>query len=100
MATGTISPGSARPVKLTTLPWPERPRRRAASVREAPSTSTSSGRATKRRGAPGALGGAALDDVDQALHARHGDVVGDERLGESGRLGLSPGRVDEGERPV
>jgi hypothetical protein len=48
IATGTISPGAARPTKFTVLPWRERPRKRDASVRDGPSTSTSSVRPTKR----------------------------------------------------
>ncbi len=46
--TGTSSPGAARPSKLTTLLWRVRPRTRLASVREVPSTSTSSVRPTNR----------------------------------------------------
>ena len=42
------SPGAASPAKLTTLLWRVRPRRRSGSVRELPSTSTSSVRPTKR----------------------------------------------------
>ena len=46
ISTGTSSPGSAMPVKLTTLLCRERPRRRAGSLREVPSTRTSSVRPT------------------------------------------------------
>ena len=41
-------PAAARPSKLTALLWRERPRRRVGSVRDGPSTSTSSVRPTKR----------------------------------------------------
>src|SRR5262249_8483877 len=48
ISTGVSSPAAARPVKFTTLLWRVRPRWRSGSVREGPSTSTSSVRPTKR----------------------------------------------------
>src|SRR3954451_17428414 len=48
IATGTVSPGSAIPPKLTTLLWRERPRTRLGSLRDGPSTRTSNVRPTKR----------------------------------------------------
>ena len=91
------SPGWARPAKLTTLLWRVRPRRRSGSVREGPSTSTSSVRPRKRsarsRGAP-------LDDLDKPFHALDLHRVGHEPLGELGRLRAPPRREDEREGAV
>ena len=72
ISTGTISPGSASPVKLTALLWRERPRRRLGSVREGPSTSTSSVAPDEPLRA---LAGAALDDLDEPLHPLDLDLV-------------------------
>ena len=47
-----------------------------------------------------ALASAALDDLDQALHALDLDLVRDEAVGELRRLGVAPRRVDERERAV
>src|SRR5262249_2995 len=113
--TGTISPGSPSPSKLTTLLCVVRPRRRGGAGRGGPPARASGGRPTKRAGAPrggrgqggggaeearGALGGAALDHLDKPLHALHLDIVGDEVVGEGGCLGLAAWRVDERERAV
>ena len=65
ISTCTYSPGCASPLKLTALLWRERPRRRVGSVRDGPSTSTSSVRPTKRCARSR---GAALDDLDEPLH--------------------------------
>src|SRR5277367_6278273 len=46
ICTSVSSPGAARPLKLTALLWRVRPRRRSGSVREVPSTSTSTVRST------------------------------------------------------
>src|SRR4051794_18242076 len=48
----------------------------------------------------GALVGAALDHLDQALHPLDLDLVRDEALGQQRRLGPAPGREDEGEGAV
>src|SRR5215207_2012020 len=48
ISTSTYSPGCARPAKFATLLWRVRPRKRLGSVRDAPSTSTSIVRPTKR----------------------------------------------------
>ena len=74
ISTSTSSPGSAVPSKLTVLLWRVRPRSRAGSLRLGPSTSTSIVRPTKRCGA---LLGATLDQLDQALHALALDRVRD-----------------------
>ena len=47
-----------------------------------------------------ALAGAALDDLDEALHALDRDLVRHEVVGQLGRLGAAPRRVDERERAV
>ena len=66
------------------------------SVRDGPSTSTSSVRPDEPLGA---LAGAALDDLDEALHRSHLDLV--RRLvGQRRRLGAAARRVDERERAV
>ena len=66
ISTSTSSPGAASPLKFTTLLWRVRPRRREASVREVPSTSTSSVRPTKRCARSRAR---RWIDLDEALHA-------------------------------
>ena len=66
ISTSTISPASAVPSKFTVLLWRVRPRRREASVRLGPSTSTS---IVAPDEALRALARAALDQLDQPLHA-------------------------------
>ena len=74
ICTSTSSPGSPTPTKLTTLLWRERPRRREGSVREGPSIRTSSVAADEPLGA---LVRAALDHLDEPLHALDAHLVRD-----------------------
>ena len=97
LAPARARPACARPAKLTTLLW-----RRAAAQ---------PGRVGARRAldehleraadeALGALARAALDDLDEPLHALDLHLVRDELVGELGRLGPAPRREDERERAV
>src|SRR3954462_8585494 len=107
MSTPTVSPGSAMPAKLTTLLWRHRPRKRPGSLRDGPSTRTSTVRPTNRcarsrarRSPRPPLAPRARATPPEPLHALDRDVVGDESIGELGRLGPPARRVDEGERAV
>ena len=62
--TGTISPGSARPSKFTTLPWRVRPRTRPVGARRALDEHVERPPDEPLR----ALARAPLDDLDEALH--------------------------------
>ena len=96
MRTPVSSPGAASPAKLTTLLWRVRPRRRSGSVRQGPR------RAPRRCGrrTAGRARGPALDELDEALHARNLDRVRHETLRDGGRLGAAAGREEEREGPV
>ena len=85
-----------RPVKLTIVFRRVRPRSSVESVREWPSTRTSSTRPTRAslRVARGLLG-----QLDEALHALDLHLVRD-LVGHRRRVGPRPRRIDEGERAV
>ena len=79
IVTGTISPGEASPSKLTTLLW-RRAAAHAAGVVARGALDEHVERAADE--ALRALAGAALDDLDEALHPLRGDLVREELVGE------------------
>ena len=97
ISTGTISPGDARPSKLTTLLCAVRPRRRDGVVARGALDEHVERAADE---ALRALAGAALDDLDEALHPLDLHLVRDEVVDELGGLGVAPRRVDEREGAV
>ena len=98
LARRVSSPGAREPLKLTTLLWRVRPRSRSGSVRERPFDEHLE-RAPDE--ALRALARAALDELDEPLHALRPSPDAARRLLESaGRLGAAPRREDERERAV
>ena len=95
--TGTISPGDASPLKLTALLWRERPRSRDGSVRDVPSTSTSSSRPTKR--CARSLARRWTTSTRRCIRSTF-CLVRDEPVGDRARLGAAARREDEREGAV